>query len=241
MAITLYEKTPGALIPSSERSVSTYDSGLVRVDQVYTCATDNAATHRASFAVGSSMPDGNDSPAIDGLQLVHTPQEITRQDGFTDFIVSAYGRTSNILNNFERTIRTVDFGSFFFSLSVISGEMTTKRGEALAYGDLGLIGDFVTPFGFIPKTINDEIRSVQAVEGGASVANFVNWDGYVIQLYTRQYLVSVYFATNDSVRNVYLSVTDPVLAIDSPRTYGLFSEVQLTTSQTYSNSTPGQG
>jgi hypothetical protein len=37
------------------------------------------------------MPGGSE-PAIDGLYIYPAPQEKTRSDGFTEFIVSAYGR-----------------------------------------------------------------------------------------------------------------------------------------------------
>ncbi len=95
MPAIIYQKTPGGLFATGERTVSTFPSGLVRVDQTFICPTSAAATHRAALAVGSDMPGGS-TPAIDGLKIFPEPQEKKRTDGFTEFIVSAYGRTNTV-------------------------------------------------------------------------------------------------------------------------------------------------
>ena len=241
MATIIYEKTRGALIPSSERTVTPFESGLCRVDHVYTCATASAQKHRVSLAVGASMPDGDTTPAIDGLNIFPTPQEVRRQDGFTDFIVSGYGRTDTKVKNFEPLTRTIDFGAFFFSLYEVSGAVTVKRGEVMSYGTLGLDPIYSIPFGFIPKVIGDEIRSVQNSENGPFISNVVNWDGFVIPLITRQYAISTYFAITDNVRTTYINVTDPVMVVTNSRNYGVFSEIEFISSQTFTNSTPSSG
>jgi hypothetical protein len=84
------------LIPQPGRAVNTFPSGLVRVDQTYLGLTANAATHRAILAVGNDMPDGDTAPCIDGLKIFPEAQERRREDGFTEYIVSAYGRTNSI-------------------------------------------------------------------------------------------------------------------------------------------------
>ena len=93
MSITIYEKTPSGLYATGDRTVSTFPSGLVRVEQTFVCKTSAAATHRAALTVGTNMPGGS-APAIDGLKIFPEPQEKQRGDGFTEFIVSAYGRKS---------------------------------------------------------------------------------------------------------------------------------------------------
>jgi hypothetical protein len=93
MPAIIYQKTPGGLFATGERTVSTFPSGLVRVDQTFICPTSDAATHRAALAVGNDMP-GDSAPAIDGLKIFPEPQEKKRDNGFTEFIVSAYGRVS---------------------------------------------------------------------------------------------------------------------------------------------------
>jgi hypothetical protein len=93
MPAIIYQRTPGELFATGERTVSIFPSGLVRVDQTFICPETAAASHRASLAVGSNMPGGSE-PAIDGLHIYPAPQEKIRSDGFTEFIVSAYGRTN---------------------------------------------------------------------------------------------------------------------------------------------------
>ena len=83
------------LIPQPGRAVNTFPSGLVRVDQTYLGLTANAATHRAILAVGNDMPDGDTAPCIDGLKIFPEAQERRREDGFTEYIVSAYGRANS--------------------------------------------------------------------------------------------------------------------------------------------------
>lgn len=94
MSITIYEKTPSSLYATGDRTVTTFPSGLVRVEQTFVCKTSAAATHRVALAVGTDMPGGS-TPAIDGLKIFPEPQERERDDGFTDFVVSAYGRTNS--------------------------------------------------------------------------------------------------------------------------------------------------
>lgn len=93
MPVIIYEKTLNGLYPTGQRTVSTFPSGLVRVDQTFVCKTSAAGTHRTALVVGANFPNGS-SPAIDGLKIFPEPQEKQRDDGFTEFIVSAYGRTS---------------------------------------------------------------------------------------------------------------------------------------------------
>ena len=94
MSYTIFIANPTALIPQPGRAVNTFPSGLVRVDQTYIGLTSQAATHRATLAVGNDMPDGDSSPCIDGLKIFPEVQERRREDGFTEYIVSAYGRTN---------------------------------------------------------------------------------------------------------------------------------------------------
>lgn len=104
MSYTIFTSNPTALIAQRGRTVNTFRSGLVRVDQTYLGLTSQAATHRATLAVGNDMPDGNSSPCIDGLKIFPEAQERRREDGFTEYIVSAYGRvntTGSVVFNWE--------------------------------------------------------------------------------------------------------------------------------------------
>ena len=129
MSAIIYEKTANGLYPTGERSISTFPSGLLRVDQTFVCRTSAAATHRADLAVGEDMPGGS-TPAIDGLKIFPEPQERKRDDGFTEFIVSAYGRTTT------GTSINESYTSRFWSRGVytrkeISLQYVIKSGEAL--------------------------------------------------------------------------------------------------------------
>lgn len=95
MSYTIFIANPTALIPQPGRAVNTFPSGLVRVDQTYLGLTSQAATHRAILTVGNDMPDGDSSPCIDGLKIYPEVQERRREDGFTEYIVSAYGRVNS--------------------------------------------------------------------------------------------------------------------------------------------------
>ena len=83
-----------ALIPQP-RTVDTFPSGLVRVTQTYIGRTALKATHRALLAEGNAMPDGNSSPCLDGLKIFPEAQERARDDGMTEYIVTAYGRVNS--------------------------------------------------------------------------------------------------------------------------------------------------
>ena len=91
----IYEQTPGGLYATGQRTVSTFPSGLIRVDQTFTCKTSAAPTHRATLAVGAIFP-GDSYPAMDGLNIFPEPQEKRRDDGFTEFMVSGYGRINSV-------------------------------------------------------------------------------------------------------------------------------------------------
>ena len=101
MAI-IYETNPGQLIPQGNRTVSTFPSGLVRVDQSFIGRTDLNATHRSQLVVGADFP-GDQQPSYDGLRIFPEVQEKRLPDGFTEYLVSAYGRTTTdaIVNTSE--------------------------------------------------------------------------------------------------------------------------------------------
>jgi hypothetical protein len=82
------------LVALPQRNVQTFPSGLVRVDRVYACRKALADRFRRDLAVGNPLPLDPGTPAIDGLYIFPEPQENVRGDGFSEFRVSAYGRTS---------------------------------------------------------------------------------------------------------------------------------------------------
>ncbi len=112
MSYSIFIASPTALIAQPGRAVNTFPSGLVRVDQTYLGLTSQAATHRATLAVGNNMPDGDSSPCIDGLKIFPEVQERRREDGFTEYLVSACGRvntTGSVLFAWEVTQKSHTF------------------------------------------------------------------------------------------------------------------------------------
>lgn len=93
MPAIIYQKDPSELIPQGNRTVSTFPSGLVRVDQSFIGRTDLSATHRSQLVVGAVFP-GDQQPSYDGLRIFPEVQEKRLPDGFTEYLVSAYGRTT---------------------------------------------------------------------------------------------------------------------------------------------------
>jgi hypothetical protein len=89
----IYHGSQG-LITLPERNVQTFPSGLVRIDRVYACRKTLADRFRRDLAVGNPLPFDDGAPAIDGAFIFPDPQETIRDDGFTEFRVSAYGRTN---------------------------------------------------------------------------------------------------------------------------------------------------
>jgi len=95
MSAIIYEKETNGLYPTGQRTISTFPSGLIRVDQTFVCKTDAVGIHRAELVVDSVFPlYGRSTPAIDGVKIYPVPQERQRDDGFTEFVVSGYGRSS---------------------------------------------------------------------------------------------------------------------------------------------------
>jgi len=141
MSYTLYKSTSG-LIPQPGRAVNTFPSGLVRVDQTYLGLTANAATHRAILAVGNDMPDGDTAPCIDGLKIFPEVQERRREDGFTEYIVSAYGRAASEQN--KSALKKVTFEEILLRFNPLAA---LPKVEFLYYSPIKKIA---VPAGQIP-------------------------------------------------------------------------------------------
>lgn len=80
------------LIALPGRSIQTFPSGLVRVDRTYACRKGLEAFYREQLRAGNPLPLDDGTPAIDGLFIFPEAQETVRDDGFSEFRVSAYGR-----------------------------------------------------------------------------------------------------------------------------------------------------
>lgn len=156
----IYEKTPGALMPTAGRTVTSYPSGLLRIDRTYICATTAAATHRATLTDESPMHGDESSAALDGLFIHPAASEVERGDGFTEFHVSGYGRTKSvssgmILNPVPRYgsppipangIYPLERWQIRYTLFEASGTIVADTNDDFGYDGVNLPDDILTPF-----------------------------------------------------------------------------------------------
>lgn len=184
----IYQTNPGQLIAQGDRTVSTFQSGLIRVDQSFMCATLDAASQRALLQVESNFPGGNE-PAIDGIYIYPDIQEKRQSDGFTEFIVSGYGRTQTTLQNEQirtNTILTsarnplaapgtINTQLIYISNNIVSGYIVIEKNSGLDVDDLGFATDYFNRYNIFPHTddIQTRITSFDTTEYGL----YVDWNG----------------------------------------------------------------
>lgn len=228
MPAIIYQKTPGGLFATGERTVSTFPSGLVRVDQTFICPTSAAATHRAALAVGNDMPGGS-TPAIDGLKIFPEPQEKKRTDGFTEFIVSAYGRNTAELVHFSNYTNIIDYQVYGFSYRKTTGTIALPINESYKFEDTGLDMSSYMPsnpferydgvdfnLNFITIPYNKSITLIHE-DGSSSI------------------IPLIFYRLNPIDRFFWFS--EPYLKKIGERNYGYFKEVDF---ETHSDITRGQ-
>jgi len=66
----------------------------VRVERSFVCRKGLAPLKRRFFKLGAEMPEEDRTLSPDGLFIFPDPSEVTREDGFVEFRVTAYGRTN---------------------------------------------------------------------------------------------------------------------------------------------------
>jgi hypothetical protein len=152
------------LIPQPGRAVNTFPSGLVRVDQTYLGLTANAATHRAILAVGNDMPDGDTAPCIDGLKIFPEVQERRREDGFTEYIVSAYGRTKTTPTIEPRVVSLQRFNTLTLFRKTVTATIVSQNQPSLSELNLSQnLFELSAALLFIEADINEDTVGNEAV------------------------------------------------------------------------------
>ena len=227
MAAIIYEKTPGSLITTGDRKVTTFESGLVRVDRIYVCPTRDASLHRSILSEGNELPDDDGSPSIDGLYIFPAPQESTRGDGFTEFVVSAYGRTRTKLAMAEpEVVTTLGFGGYlYYSVYALAGTAVVKKGDGLSYLELGIDDKFLKPASFFPAFYSDAWRLKYYVVDDVSNDMRAEWNGAVS---TYQWTRLKIFLNN--ITNEYYSFfrySTPLIRVLNKRQFGEFCEMDI--------------
>jgi len=228
MAAIIYEKSNGSLVATGNRRVTTFESGLVRVDRVYVCATTNAAAHRLTLMMGGELPDDDGAPAIDGLFIFPAPQETTRGDGFTEFAVSAYGRVSSAPKTDASSVITLlgYYGRIFYSLNIITGEVPLPRGNEFNAVDIQVDPAIFDPFGFV--CVDPDLTVTGYALKRTITENRVNWDGSVIPAQTR--ILEIYIDGGISPSSDIVIVTTPIIEITSRRAFGSVDELTFSAS-----------
>jgi len=239
MSAILFEKNAGQLVASSERTVATFESGLVRVDQKYTCANANAAAHRATLAIGADMPDGDDTPTIDGLKIFPAPQEVRRQDGFTEFQVSAYGRSASGIQNVIVEQQRAINDTFRYSVWKVSGTICIPATQSLVIEDLNLDPVLFEPFNVV--ILSNPVFDTLSVTEIQVVSPRFRPPNVSVGFPSGQYEVSAPAVTR---RNYRIEMTldgetaglvttmwlaDPKIVITATRGFGSFVELDITT------------
>jgi hypothetical protein len=237
----IYEKNAGELIPQGGRSVSTFPSGLIRVDQTFICSTPNIATHRANLKIKEDFPGGSE-PAIDGLYIYPEVQENRRGDGFSELIASGYGRTADTLQNIRKQVfsGTAQFASggtigdilfnvtnLFYSRNVINGFIAIKDGDSLSVEDIGLDDQLFIPFNLINADNNYEIV-ITSTQFNYKSLNYIDWNG---DLRTRYFSKINFYNTRwGSGISYSFPWASPVIKVINSQNFGVFKELEISVS-----------
>jgi hypothetical protein len=219
------------LVTLPQRNVQTFPSGLVRVDRVYACRKTLADRFRRDLAVGNPLPFDDGTPAIDGLYIFPEPQEIRRDDGFVEFRVSAYGRTSGAelqgdINNqgVFASLRNFDFLSREYTLSRVLP-------SSVSLSEIFQAPDIVPEREFVPKSTDFETtESIQVVNGPARIGKF----GAFFQVFPDKYAViaTVRFSGFAlPLDRVYIAPKSLQYRAHTSQSYGRFSEYFITYGQ----------
>lgn len=238
MAQTIYEQTAGALIAQPERSLTTFESGLVRVDRRFVCRTATAATHRTTLAVGNALPDDTDGVTLDGLFIYPTPQETQRGDGFTDFVVSAYGRIYDTLQNVTTRNEEINTTLYRYQQNTLTAKMVVIGTDYV----IPLLSEYETllqPYNvFVKANPTWQLLRIEKVEADRPRTIFTSLDaarrdaGDSVAFTQQNTIVSGYimYFTEDGetvAGTGAISQQEAKPTITSSRNYGKFTELEI--------------
>ena len=218
---TIYEKTTGGLVKTGDRSITSFPSGLLRVDQLYVGKSGEEPTHRALLAYGAEMPDQDDTPAIDGLIIFPQVQESRDGTGFTKYQCSAYGRTTEEFreltrsrNSFLLPTNTIDV-TLQIVCDNLTGTIVKRNGEVIEEGEITFSDDFLklrsVKYYQYPLIKNISITEVSVSEDLPIVR------GYLAR-----------FETSDiALQEQVFYVADPFVTVTAQRNFGEFVEYEF--------------
>jgi hypothetical protein len=241
---TIIEKTTNGLYKHPERTVTTFPSGLVRIDQSYSCNNSAEATHRATLAVGNQLPEDDGYPAIDGAYIFPHCQQMRRGSGFTEFVASAYGRTTDKPSNYITRVLTIQNYltatnvNSYYNLLTFTVDIVLPTGDPLNLNSLNIDPEIFEPYGFFHL---NQYNSVNRIDTLVS-----NRDGFSVvidnlgkprmigdnQLRRRIFTV-VYNIFSDAgeptgtTQTVKYVILDPTIKVISQSDFGKFTEYKI--------------
>lgn len=223
---TIYEKTTGSLIKTADRSMTSFPSGLIRVDQVYVGKSDDESTHRAALSYGAAMPNQNDTPAIDGMYIFPEVQESRDGSGLTKYQCSGYGRTTEDYRELTRTRNSflLPTDIAIVKLQIVTdslqGIIVKRNGEVIEEGEIVFSDEFlklrsVSYYSF-PLIKNISVSEISVSE------TFPIVRGYLARFDT----------TQPTLDEQFFYVADPFVTITAQRNFGEFVEYEFNAART---------
>jgi hypothetical protein len=223
---TIYEKTTGSLIKTADRSITSFPSGLIRVDQVYVGKSDEESTHRAALSYGTAMPNQNDTPAIDGLYIFPEVQESRDGSGLTKYQCSGYGRTTEDYRELTRSRNSflLPTNAANVTLQIVTdslqGIIVKRNGEVIEEGEIVFSDEFlslrsVTYYQY-PLIKNISVSEISVSE------DFPIVRGYLARFDT----------TDLALEEQIFYVADPFVTITAQRNFGEFVEYEFNAART---------
>jgi len=223
---TIYEKTTGSLIKTADRSITSFPSGLIRVDQVYVGKSDEESTHRAALSYGGAMPNQNDTPAIDGLYIFPEVQESRDGSGLTKYQCSGYGRTTDEYREMTRSRNSflLPTNAANVTLQIVTdslqGIIVKRNGEVIEEGEIVFSDEFlslrsVTYYQY-PLIKNISVSEISVSE------DFPIVRGYLARFDT----------TDPALEEQIFYVADPFVTITAQRNFGEFVEYEFNAART---------
>lgn len=219
--MTIYEKTTGALIKKGDRSITSFPSGLLRVDQVYMGKAGEEPTHRAILAYGLEMPDQDDVPVIDDLIIFPEVQESRDGTGFTKFQCSAYGRTTDQFRELTRARNSflLPTNDANVTLQIVADSLTgtivKRNGEVIEDGEITFSDEFL------------QLRSVRYYQypliKNISISEISVSEDFPI---VRGYLAR-FDTTDPALEEQIFYVADPFVTVTAQRNFGEFVEYEF--------------
>jgi hypothetical protein len=225
----------------------------VRIDQSYMCINSAEATHRETLAIGNELPEDDGYPAIDGAYIFPHCQQVRRGTGFTEFIASAYGRTTDQPTNFITSIQTVASGqTSSYKLLNFTVDIVLPTGEAMTLDALNLDPLLLDPFDYFYLNQYNTVKYITVTESVLTGQVAVNAEGQLSEgLYRRKrnFLVTFDIFTSSgnptgTTQDALFVLNDPTIKVVSQTHFGKFTEYKvdvnhnITTSKTTGEAAP---